>query len=53
LSPPAFDGLLQEERVPALDQALLERREPGIVAEERLQQLPALSTGSASSRIWP
>jgi hypothetical protein len=34
------DRLLQEERVPALDQALLERRQPGIVAEERLQQLP-------------
>ena len=33
------DRLLQEERVPAPDQELLQRREPGIVAEERIQQL--------------
>ena len=33
------DRLLQEERVPALDEELLERRERGIVAEERIQQL--------------
>jgi hypothetical protein len=33
------DGLLQEERVPALDEELLEQREPGILSEERLQQL--------------
>ena len=32
------DALLQEERVPPLDEELLERREPGIVAEQRLQQ---------------
>jgi hypothetical protein len=31
---------LQEKRVPALDEELLERGEPGIVAEECLQQLP-------------
>ena len=34
------DGLLQEERVPAPDEKLLERSEAGVVAEERLQQLP-------------
>ena len=32
-------GLLQKERVPALDQELLERRQPGVLAEERVQQL--------------
>ena len=32
-------ALLQEERVPALDQELLERLERRVVAEERLQQL--------------
>jgi hypothetical protein len=46
------DGVLQEERVPAPDQEVLERSQPGIVADERLQQLPALSAGSASSLIW-
>jgi hypothetical protein len=34
------DRLLQEEGVPAPDQELLERSEPGILAEERLQELP-------------
>src|SRR4029453_11936638 len=33
------DALLQEERVPALHEELLEGGEPGIVAQERLQQL--------------
>ena len=34
------DRLLQEERVAALDEELLEWRQPGIVAEERIEQLP-------------
>src|SRR5713226_3556325 len=34
------DRLLQEERVATLDQQLLERYQPGVVAEERIQQLP-------------
>jgi hypothetical protein len=34
------DGFLQEERVPAPDEVLLEWRQPGIVAEERLEELP-------------
>ena len=34
------DSLLQEERVPPLDEELLERRESRIVAEEHLEQLP-------------
>jgi hypothetical protein len=32
--------LLQEERVSALDEELLERGEPGIIAQERVQQFP-------------
>src|SRR5207249_1398889 len=34
------DRLFQEERVPALDEELLERSEPGVVAEEGVQQFP-------------
>ncbi len=44
------DRLLQEERVPAPDEALLERRQPGIVAEERLQQLGG---GLGRERVQP
>jgi hypothetical protein len=32
------DGLFQEERIPALDEELLEQRQPGIVPEERVQE---------------
>ena len=39
------DSLLQEERVPALDQELLERRQRGIVAEKCVQQLPSALGG--------
>jgi hypothetical protein len=34
------NGLLQEERVAALDEELLKRGEPGVVAEKSFQQLP-------------
>jgi hypothetical protein len=46
------DGLLQEERVPALDEKLLECSKPGILAEERSNNSSALSAGRVSSRIW-
>ena len=46
------DGLLQEERVPAPDEALLERREPGSSPRSASSSSPALSAGSASSRSW-
>jgi hypothetical protein len=44
------DRLLQEERVAALDEELLERREAGIVAEQRLQQLAG---ALGSKRVEP
>ena len=47
-------ALLQKEGIAlgALDQALFERLQPGIVPQEALEQASALAGGSGSSRSW-
>jgi hypothetical protein len=39
------DGLFQEEWIPASDEELFERRQPGILSEESLQQLASTLGG--------
>jgi len=46
------DALLQEERVAAPAEELLERSETGIVAEQRVQELPRRSPRGARPGIW-